>query len=108
MVEEYFRHVQKVGTLIESIISECLGLPVDFLKKYNDDRCRDAVLAWHYPPASGNMKSGRESHQDTSAITFVLQDEVEGLEVEKDGVWIPIPPVKGALVVNLGVIIQVR
>lgn len=65
------------------------------------------MIAWHYPPATDNKKTGREPHQDTRCITFVLQDEVQGLEVEKDGVWIPIPPVKGALVVNVGVILQV-
>lgn len=106
-VEECFVEFQKLASLVESILNECLGLSDDFLKQYNDDRSTDGMIAWHYPAAREDKKNGRQTHKDSSTITYVLQDEVEGLEVEIDGEFFPIPPVKGALVVNVGVIMQV-
>ncbi|KAH6797352.1 hypothetical protein C2S52_021906 [Perilla frutescens var. hirtella] len=38
--------------------------------------------------------------------TFIFQDEVGGLEVLKDGHWIPVVPTPGTLVVNVGDVIQ--
>ncbi|KAK2990729.1 hypothetical protein RJ640_003797 [Escallonia rubra] len=107
-LEESFDRFLKLGAVVEGNVNDCLGLPVDFLKQYNDDRSMDVMVAWHYPPEPGTkLNLRREGHQDTNCITFLLQDELGGLEVEKDGTWIPIPPMKGALVVNIGVIIQV-
>ncbi|KAK3030602.1 hypothetical protein RJ639_039688 [Escallonia herrerae] len=107
-LEESFDRFLKLGEIVEGIVNDCLGLPVDFLKQYNNDRSMDVMVAWHYPLAPGTeLNLGREGHQDTNCITFLLQDEVGGLEVEKDGTWIPLSPMKGVLVVNIGVVIQV-
>lgn len=67
------------------------------------------MVAWHYPPVvvDGESNVGRNEHQDSNCVTIVFQDQVGGLQVKKDGAWIPVPIVKGALVVNIGVIIQV-
>ncbi|KAK2990730.1 hypothetical protein RJ640_003798 [Escallonia rubra] len=106
-MEEIFKEFEKVSELVESIINEFLGLPTGFLGQYNNERTRDTMIAWHYPPATDITSNGRDEHQDSNCITFVLQDDVVGLEVKKDKQWIPIPPVKGSLVVNIGVILQV-
>ncbi|MBA0597422.1 hypothetical protein Gorai_007228, partial [Gossypium raimondii] len=42
-------------------------------------------------------------HSDRSGVTVLLQDEeVEGLQIVKDGAWITVPLIPRALVVNLG------
>ncbi|XP_016681221.1 protein SRG1-like [Gossypium hirsutum] len=42
-------------------------------------------------------------HMDRSGVTVLLQDEeVEGLQIVKDGAWITVPLIPRALVVNLG------
>ncbi|KAK3039332.1 LOW QUALITY PROTEIN: hypothetical protein RJ639_028732 [Escallonia herrerae] len=106
-LEESFDRFLKLGAIIEGIVNDCLGLPIDFFKQYNNDPI-NGCHAWHYPPVPGTeLNLGRERHQDTNCITLLLQDEVGGLEVEKDGTWIPISPMKGALVVNIGVVIHV-
>jgi isopenicillin N synthase-like dioxygenase len=44
---------------------------------------------------------------DLSWITLLLQDDVGGLEVRTvEGEWIPVEPVPGTLVVNIGEILQ--
>ena len=36
---------------------------------------------------------GLQSHSDMGAITLLVQDEVGGLEVWKDGEWVAVKPV---------------
>jgi len=50
---------------------------------------------------------GIHHHTDAGALTVLLQDDVGGLQVYKDGYWHNIPPVPGAIVVNTGDMMQV-
>ena len=65
------------------------------------------MTALHYFPASDIEDNGITEHEDGNCITFVLQDEVEGLQVRKNGQWIPVVPAEGTIVVNIGDVIQV-
>lgn len=106
--EELFSSFVKTGQLLEAIVAECLGLPSDFLKKFSDDRNCDFMVALRYFLATDDDSNGLSEHEDGNIITLVLQDEVGGLEVRKNGEWIPVTPTQGTLVVNLGDVVQVR
>ncbi|XP_062116494.1 flavonol synthase/flavanone 3-hydroxylase-like [Humulus lupulus] len=107
VLEEIFMKLSAIGLLLESILNECLGLPPDFLKEYNDDRSWDFMAALRYFPATESQNNGISEHEDGNCITFVFQDEVGGLEVFKDKEWIPVFPTQGTIVVNIGDVIQV-
>ena len=65
------------------------------------------MIAHVYSTATADNQIGVSEHRDGPCLTFVLQDEVGGLEALKDGEWISLTPTEGALVVNLGDTIQV-
>jgi len=50
---------------------------------------------------------GVHHHTDAGALTVLIQDEVGGLQVHRDGYWYNIPPVPGAIVINTGDMMQV-
>ncbi|GMR17367.1 MAG: isopenicillin N synthase family oxygenase [Gammaproteobacteria bacterium] len=50
---------------------------------------------------------GVHHHTDAGVLTVLLQDEVGGLQVHRDGMWHDIPPVAGAFVINTGDMMQV-
>ncbi|KAK8991011.1 hypothetical protein V6N11_062037 [Hibiscus sabdariffa] len=51
---------------------------------------------------------GLAPHTDTSLITVVNQFNTGGLQVYQDGAgWVPVEPVEGALVVNVGDLMQI-
>jgi len=50
---------------------------------------------------------GVHHHTDAGALTVLLQDDVGGLQVFKDGCWHDIPPIPGAFVINTGDMMQV-
>ena len=108
VLEDIFPRYRNLASLIEDIINDCLELPPNFLKEYNDSRDYDHLLSLHYLPASDFENSGKVEHEDGNIVTFVLQDDVGGLEVLHKGKWIPVPPAPGTLVVNVGDTLQVR
>jgi len=67
----------------------------------------------NYYPACPNpdLTVGVGRHSDTGIITVLLQDGIGGLYVKaEDGKeeWLEIPPIPGALVINVGDALQVR
>ncbi|XP_073127583.1 flavonol synthase/flavanone 3-hydroxylase-like [Henckelia pumila] len=107
VLEEMFTYFCKTGEIVEKILNDCLGLPPDFLKQYNHDRSWDFMVALRYFPATETENNGIAEHEDGNCVTFVIQDEVGGLEVKKDGKWIPVVPAPDTIVVNMSDVIQV-
>ncbi len=62
----------------------------------------------HYPPVTEdapNVRAG--AHEDINLITLLLGAEEAGLELlDRDGRWLPIKPPEGAMVVNVGDMLQ--
>jgi isopenicillin N synthase-like dioxygenase len=62
----------------------------------------------HYPPVpmdGPHVRAG--AHEDINTITLLLGAEEAGLEVkDRDGEWLPINPPPGALVINIGDMLQ--
>ncbi|XVF09093.1 hypothetical protein REPUB_Repub07fG0061400 [Reevesia pubescens] len=106
VLEDVFSNFTKTGLLVESIVNHCLALPTNFLKEFNHDRSWDFMVALRYFPATEIENNGLTEHEDANCFTFVFQDEAGGLEVCKDGKWIPVIPAQDTLVVNISDVIQ--
>ncbi|KAJ8502872.1 hypothetical protein ONZ45_g11357 [Pleurotus djamor] len=86
-----------------------LNAPEDYFDQYHTAADNQLRLL-HYPsvPADElrNERLGRiGAHSDFCTLTLLLQDDVGGLEVEdpnKPGTFLPVPPIPGSLVVNVG------
>lgn len=63
----------------------------------------------YYPPCpQPELATGLSAHSDPVGLTILLQiNEMEGLQVKKSGVWVPIRPLENAFVVNIGDIMEV-
>jgi isopenicillin N synthase-like dioxygenase len=58
----------------------------------------------YYPPCpQPEQVIGLNPHSDVAALTILLQvNEMDGLQIRKDGMWIPIKPLSDAFVINIG------
>jgi len=107
VVPEYTRQLRGLGARLLELLSEALGLHAGYLER--DAGCLDGmVLACHYyPPCpEPHLTMGTTRHSDPSFLTVLLQDGAGGLQVLHAGRWADVPPRPGALVVNVGDLLQ--
>ncbi|GMN20200.1 hypothetical protein TIFTF001_043026 [Ficus carica] len=103
---EYSKQVMKVGILLFDLMSEALGLSPNYL---NDIDCAEGLtVLCHYYPAcpQPELTMGATNHTDNDFLTVVLQDDIGGLQILHENKWIDVSPQPGALVVNVGDILQ--
>ncbi|KAE9621543.1 putative deacetoxyvindoline 4-hydroxylase [Lupinus albus] len=103
---EYGTSVKKLGIVLLELLSEALGLHSEYLK---DIGCAEGLLSLgHYYPAcpEPELTMGTTKHSDNCFFTVLLQDHIGGLQALYQDNWIDIPPVPGALVVNIGDLLQ--
>ncbi|TKY46768.1 Feruloyl CoA ortho-hydroxylase 1 [Spatholobus suberectus] len=107
---EYMKHCE---ALIRKLLKVLLKkLNVKELDKAREHTLMGAmILAFNYYPACPDPEvvAGVAPHSDISSITVLLQDDIGGLYVrgsEGDS-WIYVPPVEGALIINVGDVLQI-
>jgi isopenicillin N synthase-like dioxygenase len=88
-----------------------LSLDLDegfFDAKLHNPICIQRLL--HYPPQTGPIDEsviGIGAHTDYGNLTVLAQDDVGGLQVmNRSGDWIEARPIPGALVINIGDLVQ--
>ncbi len=102
-----YEALDALGLKLLSAIARYLGLD----DRYFDDKVKlgNSVLRLlHYPPVPADAPGVRAgAHEDINVITLLLGAEEAGLQLkEKDGSWLDIAPPPGAIVVNIGDMLQ--
>ncbi|EFJ17777.1 2-oxoacid-dependent dioxygenase [Selaginella moellendorffii] len=72
-----------------------------------DSAARSFIARERPPCPEPDLVLGSSPHSDGVGITLLLQDEVEGLQIRKNGEWKPVNSMPDAFVVNIGVVSQV-
>jgi isopenicillin N synthase-like dioxygenase len=98
----------KAGAALLSAIAIDLGLDEHWFDPAIEDG-NSVLRLLHYPPvgidAGGAIRAG--AHEDINLITLLLGAEEAGLELlGKNGQWLSVAPPEGAMVVNIGDMLQ--
>ncbi|KAL0376756.1 UNVERIFIED_CONTAM: 1-aminocyclopropane-1-carboxylate oxidase1 [Sesamum calycinum] len=102
----YSRHVMSLGVRLFGFLSEALGLETSRL---TDMDCANGLtfLGHYYPSCpQPELTLGASKHTDDGFLTVLLQDHIGGLQIFAENQWIDVPPVPGALVINIGDLLQ--
>jgi len=116
--EAYYAACESLSFELLSAISTNLGVGGSFLCHAFEPEHASFVRLNYYPrcpapaaptglevPDSGYL--GVNHHTDSGALTLLSTDDHPGLEVFVHNTWRAVPPLAGALIVNLGDVIQV-
>ena len=105
--EAYMAGATRAAATLMEGFSLSLGLDDDY---FRDAYTREPTVLFrifHYPaqgPGGGDWSRswGVGEHTDYGLLTLLAQDRFGGLQVKSPGGWIEAPPIEGALVCNIG------
>ena len=102
-----FKALDDAGDRLLSAIARYLDLAPDWFDHAVKDG-NSVLRLLHYPPVPADAPEVRAgAHEDINLITLLLGAEEAGLQLlERSGEWLPIKPPEGAMVVNVGDMLQ--
>jgi isopenicillin N synthase-like dioxygenase len=104
---ELFQAFDTAGDKLLSAIARYLNLDPNWFDPAVKDG-NSVLRLLHYPPVAADAPEVRAgAHEDINLITLLLGAEEAGLELlDRDGQWLPVKPPEGAMVVNVGDMLQ--
>ncbi|GMK57467.1 hypothetical protein CspeluHIS016_0403010 [Cutaneotrichosporon spelunceum] len=105
VVDEWTAFLTSVASRLLRTWAEALGEKADFFDtSFGEPFTLLKII--RYPESEGTDQ-GVGSHKDAGVLTLLwIEDGKAGLQVEHKGSWIDAPPVPGALVVNIGEMLE--
>ncbi|KAM0952770.1 putative oxoglutarate/iron-dependent dioxygenase, non-heme dioxygenase domain-containing protein [Dioscorea sansibarensis] len=101
---------KEVAREVMGMICEGLGVGQGRLEELSCLEGREMVGHYYLPCPEPDRTLGTVAHTDVGVLTLLIQDEIGRLQVKfmRDECWVDVKPIPGALVVNVGDLLQVR
>ncbi|CAI0437376.1 unnamed protein product [Linum tenue] len=108
-LENYSLEVRNLAAKVLDQMAKALKMKPEEMKDIFSGNIRQAMRTNYYPPCPEPDKViGLTPHSDSTGLTILLQvNEVEGLQIKKDGSWVPVKVLPNAFVVNVGDIVEI-
>ncbi|KAF7086743.1 hypothetical protein CFC21_090002 [Triticum aestivum] len=106
---EYTVRCRAVANLILQNLAKLLNLQEEYLTTMLGEKSLTQAIINYYPwcPTPDHVL-GLKPHTDASMITVnFIDDDVSGLQLQKNDIWYNVPIVPNALVVNIGDVMEV-
>lgn len=106
-VEAFMAEAQTAAAAVLEGVSESLGLGADYFDRTYMGEPTVLFRIFNYPAEAPDGPDWRGSwgvgeHTDYGLLTLLAQDRLGGLQVKAGDGWIDAPPIEGALVCNIG------
>ncbi|KAL6991345.1 hypothetical protein U1Q18_009460, partial [Sarracenia purpurea var. burkii] len=108
-IESYSKEMKALSLKLLGHMAKALKMKEEEMVELFDDEGLQSIRMSYYPPCpQPELAMGISPHSDGSGITIVLQlNEIEGLQIKKDGHWVPVTPLPGAFIVNIGDMLEI-
>ena len=109
VVTGWMADMGQVGTAVLRAIALGLGQPVEHFEPAMQPHPEVLVKIIRYPAPNQPSADGQGVglHNDSGLLSFILQDDVGGLQVQIDGELVDATPMPGALILNIGEMLQI-
>ena len=107
VVTDFMHQAEASAHAIMEGIALSLGLDAQYFRRTYTTQPTMLFRIFHYPASDAASGWGVGEHTDYGLLTLLAQDDVGGLQVRtphdsRNGGWIEAPPIPGALVCNIG------
>ncbi|XP_027343293.1 protein SRG1-like [Abrus precatorius] len=107
-LETYIMELRKLGMTLLGLLGKAIGMDMKEVDKFFGNGMQSLRMSYYPPCPKPELVVGLTPHSDATGITILHQvNGVEGLEIKKDGVWIPVTFLQDAFVVNVGDIMEI-
>lgn len=107
-IDAYGAELKDLAMKILSFMAKALGMNSQEMTSLFEEGMQAMRMNYYPPCPQPEIVMGLCPHSDAVALTILLQvNEMEGLQVKKDGRWVPVSPLPGAFVVNIGDILEI-
>ncbi|AES97539.1 protein SRG1 [Medicago truncatula] len=107
-LESYYLEMKRLCvTLIEYMRKALKVQPNELVDLFEE--IDQSIRMNYYPPCpQPEQVIGLNPHSDGVALTILLEvNEIQGLQIKKDGMWIPIKSLSNAFMVNIGDMLEI-
>ncbi|CAH9077413.1 unnamed protein product [Cuscuta europaea] len=101
VVGQYADCMKVLAERLLELISKSLGLPCSCIKDAVGELHQNITFSYYPPCPQPELTLGLQSHSDMGTITLLIQDDVAGLQVLRDGNWVTVNPLSDAILVIL-------
>lgn len=101
---EYCKQIRHVARVLLRGISASLGLDELEIERSMDLEVGQQILIANYYPSCPrpDLAIGMPPHSDHGLLTFLAQNQVDGLQIQHDGKWVPVHALPNSFLVNTG------
>lgn len=97
----------RVALKLSRAVAAALGQPEGAFDAILDGAPNQLIKLIRYPGRpEGEDRQGVGPHKDSGFLTFVLQTDRNGLQVETPGGWVDLDPIPGTFVVNVSELLE--
>ncbi|XP_027088172.1 protein SRG1-like [Coffea arabica] len=107
-MEAYSLEVKILAMTLLREMAKVLKIDEEEMKGLFSDGVQSMRMNYYPPCPEPEMAIGFNPHSDAVALTILFQlNGTPGLQIRKDGKWLPVTPLPDALIVNVGDIIEI-
>ena len=108
-LDNYSLEVKNLAKALIAQMEKAIGIENKEVSKIFEDG-NQAIMMNYYPPCPEPKKViGLNAHSDVGGLTILFQvTNVDGLQVKKNGMWVPIKAIPSAFIINVGDAFEVR
>ncbi|XP_027338175.1 codeine O-demethylase-like [Abrus precatorius] len=107
ILESYILEMQNLAKILVGMLGNMLKINERELEGF-EDGIQNLRMNYYPPCLQPELVVGLTAHSDASGITILNQvNGVNGLQIKKDGIWIPVNVSSDAFIVNIGDILEI-
>ncbi|XP_051135367.1 protein SRG1-like [Andrographis paniculata] len=107
-IETYSKELKILAMKVLNMMAKALSMDNKDMVTLFEDGMQSIRMNYYPPCPQPELVTGLCPHSDAGGLTILLQvNHTNGLQIKKDGVWIPVTLLPNAFIINIGDIMEI-